>query len=188
MSLDKREPSAFARASEIFLLRATCIEVRERIDPDDVFVVHGSGQQTRDFTFAADVVAATIAAMEAPSPASVYNVSGGGEASLHEVIEISEELAGRRLKVVNDARAVGDVRRTVGDTTLIRRDLGWAPSTTLSEGLAAHIGWVQDSTSPSSGMESPAVDEPATVVARRERRFTRASPQEVAATPPLRAI
>jgi nucleoside-diphosphate-sugar epimerase len=113
----------------------------------DVFTVHGSGQQTRDFTFAADVVVATIAAMEAPRPASVYNVSGGGEASLRDVIEISEELAGRRLKVQNDARAVGDVRRTAGDTTRIRRDLGWAPTTTLSDGLAAQIGWLQNSTS-----------------------------------------
>lgn len=154
----------------------------------DVFIVHGSGQQTRDFTFAADVVAATIAAMEAPRPASVYNVSGGGEASLRDVIEISEELAGRRLKVHNDAHAVGDVRRTVGDTTRIRRDLCWAPSTTLSEGLAAHIGWLQNSRPTSVGMEPPAVSAPATILAGRERRFTRASAREVPGTPPLRAL
>jgi UDP-glucuronate 4-epimerase len=130
----------------------------------DVFTVYGSGQQTRDFTFAADAVAATIAAMEAPRPASVYNVSGGGEASLRDVIEISEELAGRRLKVENDARAVGDVRRTAGDTTRIRRDLRWAPSTTLSEGLAAHIGWLQNS-APGWGRMEPAA------VSTRGRRF-----------------
>jgi UDP-glucuronate 4-epimerase len=110
----------------------------------DVFTVHGTGQQTRDFTFAADVVAATIEAMDAPRPGNVYNVSGGSETSLHDVIHISEELVGRRLKVENDARAVGDVQRTAGDTTRIHRDLGWAPSTTLSEGLAAQIGWLQD--------------------------------------------
>jgi UDP-glucuronate 4-epimerase len=154
---------------------------------DEVFIVHGSGQQTRDFTFAADVVAATIAAMEAPRPASVYNVSGGGEASLRDVIEISEELAGRRLKVVNDARAIGDVRRTVGDTTRIRCDLRWAPSTTLSEGLAAHIGWLQNSAPVSRGVE-PAVSAPANGVPRRDERFPRASPWKVAATPPLRVL
>ena len=110
----------------------------------DVFTLHGSGQQTRDFTFAADAVAATIAAMDAPSPGNIYNVSGGSETSLRDVIHISEELVGRHLKVENDARAVGDVHRTAGDTTRIHRDLGWAPSTTLSEGLAAQIGWLQD--------------------------------------------
>jgi hypothetical protein len=73
----------------------------------DVFTVHGSGQRTRDFTFAADVGAATIAAMDAPSPANVYNVSGGSETSLRDAIHLSEELVGRRLKVENDARAVG---------------------------------------------------------------------------------
>ena len=110
----------------------------------EVFTVHGSGRQTRDFTFAADAVAATMAAMDAPSPGNVYNVCGGSETSLRDVIHISEELVGRRLKVENDARAVGDVHRTAGDGTRIRRDLGWAPSTTLREGLAAHIGWLED--------------------------------------------
>lgn len=131
----------------------------------DVFTVYGSGHQSRDFTFAADVVAATIAAMEAPRPASVYNVSGGGEASLGDVIEISEELAGRRLRVENDARAVGDVRRTAGDTTRIRRDLRWAPSTSLCEGLAAHIDWLLNSPAASGGMTPAAVS-------TRRRRFT----------------
>jgi nucleoside-diphosphate-sugar epimerase len=143
---------------------------------DEVFIVHGSGQQTRDFTFAADVVAATIAAMEAPRPASIYNVSGGGEASLRDVIGISEELAGRRLKVVNDARAVGDVPRTAGDTTRIRRDLRWVPSTTLAEGLAAHIDWLQDSATASGGMDPP-------TVSTRRRRFARAGRAVAAGLP-----
>jgi nucleoside-diphosphate-sugar epimerase len=130
----------------------------------DVFTVYGSGHQSRDFTFVADVVAATIAAMEAPRPASVYNVSGGGEASLSDVIRISEELAGRRLRVENDARAVGDVRRTAGDTTRIRRDLRWAPSTSLCEGLAAHIDWLLNSAA--AGGMTPAD------VGTRRRRFT----------------
>ena len=112
----------------------------------DVFTIYGSGQQSRDFTYAGDVVAATIAAMDAPRAGSVYNVSGGSEASLRDVIHISEELVGQRLAIENDARAVGDVQRTAGDTTRIHRDLGWEPSTTLSEGLAAQIGWLQDPT------------------------------------------
>jgi UDP-glucuronate 4-epimerase len=137
----------------------------------DVFTVHGSGQQTRDFTFAADVVAATIAAMDAPSPGNVYNVSGGSETSLRDVIHISEELVGRRLKVENDARSVGDVQRTAGDTTRIHRDLGWTPSTTLSEGLAAQIGWLQDPMNFPSSLGHPS--------ARREssrQRYRRSRP------------
>jgi UDP-glucuronate 4-epimerase len=110
----------------------------------NVFTVHGSGLQSRDFTFATDAVAATIAAMDAPTPGDVYNVCGGSETSLRDVIRISEELVGRRLKVENDARAVGDVQRTAGDTTRIHRDLGWAPSTTLSEGLALQVEWLED--------------------------------------------
>jgi UDP-glucuronate 4-epimerase len=121
----------------------------------DVFTVHGSGRQTRDFTFAADAVSATIAAMDAPSSGTVYNVCGGSETSLRDVIHISEELVGRRLEIENDARAVGDVQRTAGDTRRINRDLGWAPSTTLSDGLAAQIGWLQDPVNVSRCAEHP---------------------------------
>jgi dTDP-D-glucose 4,6-dehydratase len=84
-----------------------------------------------------------------------YNVCGGSETSLRDVIHISEELVGRRLKVENDARPVGDVQRTAGDTTLIHRDLGWTPSTTLSEGLAAQIGWLQDPMNFARSSEDP---------------------------------
>jgi nucleoside-diphosphate-sugar epimerase len=142
----------------------------------DLFILHGSGQQTRDFTFAGDVVAATIAAMDVSNPGNVYNVSGGSESSLRDVIHISEEIVGRRLKVENDARAVGDVQRTAGDTTRIQRDLGWAPSTTLSEGLAAQIGWLQDPMNfPSSLDHLSARRDPSSQPDRRSRSSPAAS-------------
>jgi UDP-glucuronate 4-epimerase len=103
------------------------------------FEVYGDGHQSRDFTYIDDAVAATITAMrEAPSGA-VYNVGGGSEATLREAVEILEQLSGRPLDVRYGERAAGDVRRTLADTTRIRRELGWEPRSDLRAGLAAML-------------------------------------------------
>jgi UDP-glucuronate 4-epimerase len=103
------------------------------------FSVYGTGEQSRDFTYVDDAVAATIAAMERGPSGIVYNVGGGSETTLNGAIALCEQLAGKRLEIVNEPAARGDVRRTGADTTLIRSQLGWQPETSLAEGLAAQL-------------------------------------------------
>jgi UDP-glucuronate 4-epimerase len=103
------------------------------------FHVFGTGGQSRDFTFVADAVSATLAAMELAPAGRVYNVGGGSETSLRDVIALAERLADLRLDARYEEAAVGDVRRTSADTTLIRADLGWSPQTSLEQGLALQI-------------------------------------------------
>jgi UDP-glucuronate 4-epimerase len=103
------------------------------------FEIYGDGSQSRDFTFAADAVAATIAAMREAPAGAAYNVGGGSEAALRDVVAQVEELAGRSLNVRYGERAPGDVKRTLADTARIRSDLGWQPQTDLRAGLAAQL-------------------------------------------------
>jgi UDP-glucose 4-epimerase len=103
------------------------------------FEVYGDGSQSRDFTYVADAVAATIAAMESGPDARTYNVGGGSEATIRDVVGIVEELSGRSLRIRYGERAAGDVRRTLADTTSIRKDLGWEPRFDLRSGLAAQL-------------------------------------------------
>ena len=105
----------------------------------DPFVVYGTGEQSRDFTYVDDAVAATLAAMDDGPTAIVYNVGGGSETSLNGAIETCERLAGKKLKVTNEGVVRGDVGRTGANTTLIRSELGWTPRTSLPEGLAAQL-------------------------------------------------
>ena len=103
------------------------------------FEVYGDGSQSRDFTYVADAVAATIAAMEAAPDGRTYNVGGGSEATLRDVVTTVEELSGRSLQIRYGDRAAGDVRRTLADTSSIRRELGWEPRFDLRTGLAAQL-------------------------------------------------
>ena len=104
--------------------------------PFDLF---GTGEQSRDFTYVGDAVAATLMAMRGTPRSGVYNVGGGGETTLAEVIAICERLCGKRLDVRRGPASVGDVRRTAADTSLIRSQLGWSPGTALEEGLAGQL-------------------------------------------------
>jgi UDP-glucuronate 4-epimerase len=104
------------------------------------FDLYGDGTQSRGFTYVADVVSATTAAMERGS--GTYNVGGGTEASLLETIAVLERLVGRRLDVRPQPPVPGDQRRTSADTTRIRDDLGWAPQVSLEDGLSRQWEWV----------------------------------------------
>jgi nucleoside-diphosphate-sugar epimerase len=106
--------------------------------------VYGDGEQTRDFTFVADAVAATIAAATRGVPGRVYNVGGGSRVTINEVFEMIGRVTGRRPLITGDSAQKGDMRHTYADTGLARADLGFSPAVTLEDGLAAEYKWLAD--------------------------------------------
>ena len=105
------------------------------------FELYGDGLQSRSFTYVADGIAATIAAMQQAPAGSLYNVGGGEEATMRDAIGTLEAVSGRSLDVVEGPPAAGDVRRTSADATKIERDLGWRATTALEDGLRAQWKW-----------------------------------------------
>ncbi len=101
------------------------------------FRMFGNGEATRSFTYVTDVVAATIEAMEKAAPGSLYNVGGGTEASLREVVDIVQEITGMKLDVEHCEPVSGDVVRTAADISKISREIGWIPAVDLRDGLIA---------------------------------------------------
>jgi UDP-glucuronate 4-epimerase len=105
------------------------------------FELYGDGLQSRSFTYVADGVEATMAAMERAPAGSIYNVGGGEEATMRDAIATLERVSGRTLELVESPAVAGDVRRTSADATRIGRDLDWRATTRLDDGLRAQWEW-----------------------------------------------
>jgi UDP-glucose 4-epimerase len=105
--------------------------------------LYGDGRQTRDFTYVADVVAATRSAALSSRPGSVYNVGGGERVELSHVLGLIETITARPLRIQRQEAQKGDMRDTFADTTAARRDLGFRSTVSLAEGLAREWEWLR---------------------------------------------
>lgn len=111
---------------------------------DQPITVYGDGEQTRDFTFVHDAVAANVAAAARGVPGRVYNIGGGSRVSINHVLDMIGRVSGRQPRVTVDPAQKGDMRHTYADTSLARADLGFAPKVGLEEGLAAEHAWLAE--------------------------------------------
>lgn len=111
------------------------------------FRVLGDGRQVRDFTFVDDVVRANVLAATSPMSAKheIFNVAGGGEISLLDLIAAVEQILGKPVPLERVAAMAGDPARTNGDILGTRDRLGWAPRVSLLDGIAAQAAALQAS-------------------------------------------
>lgn len=105
--------------------------------------LYDDGEQTRDFTFVADAVAANVLAIENGVPGAAYNIGGGSRVSVNDVLKIIGELTGREPAVRRLEKQRGDVRDTHAAANAARDELRWTPKTALREGLAAELEWLR---------------------------------------------
>ncbi len=110
---------------------------------DEPIQVYGTGEQTRDFTFVSDVVAANLAAGDSRGVGMPINVGGGSRVSLNHVIGMLGDLLGRRLRVQHLATESSEVRDTSADTFAAAKVLGFAPRVDLRSGLTAELRWIE---------------------------------------------
>lgn len=110
---------------------------------DESITVYGDGEQTRDFTFIDDIVAATAAAADRGVAGRVYNIGGGSRVSLNHVLDLIGTVTGRTVRLRREAAQKGDMRDTYADTTRARADLAFAPAATLADGLRAEYDWLR---------------------------------------------
>ena len=107
-------------------------------------VIYGDGEQTRDFTYIANVVDGVLRAVEAPQAAGeVINVATGGRISLNELLRTMQAIVGSSVKpIYKDGRA-GDVRDSQADISKARELLGYVPKVSLEEGLTHTLAWAR---------------------------------------------
>jgi nucleoside-diphosphate-sugar epimerase len=112
--------------------------------------IYGDGEQTRDFTYVANVVDGVLRACEAQGASGeVINVATGGRISLNDLFRVMRDLAGAAGIEPHyvDTRA-GDVRDSQADITKASRILGYAPTVSFETGLANTLDWYRESLIP----------------------------------------
>jgi len=105
--------------------------------------VHGDGEQTRDFTYVADAVDATILAACTPrAEGQVYNIGTGRETTINELARMVIQVTGADVEPEHvDRRDIDNIRRRVLNIEKSRRELRWIPSFTLEQGLRRTHDW-----------------------------------------------
>ena len=104
--------------------------------------IYGDGEQTRDFTYVANVVDGVLRASEAPGASGeIINVATGGRISLNQLFEEMRKLVGADVKPAYAESRRGDVRDSQADITKARELLGYEPFVAFEEGLSKTVDW-----------------------------------------------
>jgi UDP-glucose 4-epimerase len=100
--------------------------------------INGDGLQTRDFVFVGDIVAANLLSLDYPK-AGTFNIGTGKETDILTIYLKLQGIMDSPLGPVHGPAKPGEQRRSVLDSNLAQRELGWQPKTGLTEGLAQTV-------------------------------------------------
>ena len=113
--------------------------------------VFNHGDMRRDFTYVDDIVDGTLRALDRPPPRSdgapphrVFNLGAGRAERLLDVIGVIEEALGRKAERRLEPLQPGDVPETWADVSAAARELGYAPSTAIGEGVRRFVDWFRE--------------------------------------------
>jgi len=111
--------------------------------------IYGDGEQTRDFTYVANVVDGVLRACAANASGQVINVATGSRISLNGLFAAMRELTGATVNPSYGPPRDGDVRDSQADITRARQLLGYQPTVSLEDGLRKTLEWYRsDAASP----------------------------------------
>ena len=108
--------------------------------------VHGDGEQSRDFCFIDNVVSANLLSCTAPVgnvAGKVFNIACGKRYSINDLVQTLNEALGKQIEAIHIASRNGDVRDSLADISLARRDLGYEPNVEFAEGIKQTVEWYQ---------------------------------------------
>lgn len=111
--------------------------------------VFNHGEMQRDFTYIDDIIAGTLAALNRPpagagTPHRIYNLGNHHPEPLERFIAVIEAAVGRKAELQYEPLPPGDVKATFADIDASRRDLGFAPTTGIEEGIPRFVAWYRD--------------------------------------------
>lgn len=123
----------------------------------DPLPLYNGGEMRRDFTYIDDIVRGVVACLDSPpvddgsvkaggstAPHALYNIGNSRSEDLMRVVQLLEEATGKQALLDPQPMQPGDVKDTFADISAIERDLGFAPTTTIDEGVPRFVSWYRD--------------------------------------------
>lgn len=107
-------------------------------------VIYGDGEQSRDFTYVENVLAANVLAAEGTASGEVFNVGCGERFTVNELVERLNDLLGTDLEPVYEAPRPGDVRHSRAAIERIRTALGYEPVVDFDTGLERTVAFMRE--------------------------------------------
>jgi UDP-glucuronate 4-epimerase len=111
------------------------------IDRGEPVPMYGDGGTRRDYTFVGDIVEGIARAVERCRGLHLYNLGNSEPIALRDLIGAIGAALGKEPTIRGLPEQPGDVRQTYADIALAGSELGYAPRTTLAEGLARYVEW-----------------------------------------------
>lgn len=107
-------------------------------------IIFGDGEQSRDFIFVEDVVAANLKAAQSNIQSKSLNVACGKQYTLNQIVKVLSDIIGRELNVQYQPARPAEVRHSVADISLAHELIGFEPVISLDEGLRRTIKWFKE--------------------------------------------
>lgn len=110
-------------------------------------IVHGDGEQTRDFCYVDNVVSANLLACSAPAEEAagkIFNIACEQRHTINELVAGLNDLLGKEIEPQHVPAREGDVRDSLADIALAKRHLGYDPGVRFAEGLELTVEWFRE--------------------------------------------
>lgn len=108
-------------------------------------IINGDGEQTRDFVYVGDCAQANYLALTVEHQPGIYNIGWGRPTSINEIFTNLAKITNYTLPVPNGPAKVGETRHIYLDASKANRELGWAPTMSLEEGLRETVEYFKTS-------------------------------------------
>jgi nucleoside-diphosphate-sugar epimerase len=131
--------------------------IAAQFDGSNEIEVWGDGEQTRSFMYIEDCVVGTRRLMDS-DVREPLNIGSDQMVTINQLIDIVEHIAGVKMRRRYNLDAPKGVRGRCSDNTLIRKELGWAPSTRLEDGLEPTYRWIYDQMRAAAGNRTRTAD------------------------------
>lgn len=118
--------------------------IKRAIKKEDPYVVWGSGNQDRDFTYVDDIVEGTLLACEKITNATPINLGTTKRYKISEVAKMIHKVAGYTPKIMYDKTKPEGVKSRALDIKRAKKLLGWEPQVTLEEGIKKTYDWMKN--------------------------------------------